>query len=236
MKRAENLNVPSLNGLMIAAGFGILAFAVAKVVGGFDYTTSGFFAFLVFAAAAAFLCIPWGAKDRIPAPAADAGHADAAPAPVAAVTPAAAPVAAAAPLAAASAEAPAAAASADVAVLEPAAKPAAAAPAPTAAADAPAAAGEGTKPKALSAPRGGQADDLKKLEGIGPAMEKLCHELGIYHFDQIASWGAAEVAWMDSNLKGFKGRVTRDKWVAQAKLIGEVGMEEFLRRAKTNDY
>ena len=63
-----------------------------------------------------------------------------------------------------------------------------------------------------------------------------CHELGIYHFDQIASWGAAEVAWMDSNLKGFKGRVTRDKWVAQAKLIGEVGMEEFLRRAKTNDY
>jgi NADH-quinone oxidoreductase subunit E len=67
-------------------------------------------------------------------------------------------------------------------------------------------------------------------------MEKLCHELGIYHFDQIAAWGAAEVEWMDSNLKGFKGRVTRDKWVAQAKLIGEVGIEQFLIRAKTNDY
>jgi NADH-quinone oxidoreductase subunit E len=60
--------------------------------------------------------------------------------------------------------------------------------------------------------------------------------LGIYQFDQIAAWGAAEVAWMDSNLKGFKGRVTRDRWVRQASLIGEVGIDEFLRRAKMNDY
>ncbi|NBO20832.1 MAG: NADH-quinone oxidoreductase subunit E, partial [Rhodobacteraceae bacterium] len=79
-------------------------------------------------------------------------------------------------------------------------------------------------------------DDLKAIEGIGPALEALCHELGIFHFDQIATWGADEIAWMDTNLKGFKGRVSRDKWVAQAKLIIEVGMEEFLRRAKTNDY
>ena len=41
---------------------------------------------------------------------------------------------------------------------------------------------------------------------------------------------------MDSNLKGFKGRVTRDRWVAQAKLILEVGIEEFLIRAKSNNY
>lgn len=252
MKRAENLNVPSLNGLMIAAGFGILAFAVAKVVGGFDYTTAGFFGVLVLAVAAIFLCIPWGAKDRIPAAVADAGHGDAAPGPSA--VPAAAPaVATAAPAMAAPAAAMSAApaSAADVAVMEPAtaapaaaaapakaeaAAPAAAKPAAKAKAEAVPATGEGTKPKALKAPRKGQADDLKQIEGIGPALEKLCNELGIYHFDQIASWGAAEVAWMDSNLKGFKGRVTRDKWVAQAKLIGEVGMEEFLRRAKTNDY
>ncbi len=92
------------------------------------------------------------------------------------------------------------------------------------------------KPMALSGPRGGVADKLQTIEGIGPAMEKLCHELGIYHFDQIATWGAAEVAWMDSNLKGFKGRVTRDRWVRQASLIGEVGIDDFLRRAKSNDY
>ncbi|GAB1480324.1 hypothetical protein MASR2M74_28990 [Paracoccaceae bacterium] len=96
--------------------------------------------------------------------------------------------------------------------------------------------GESSKPAALDAARGGVADKLQTIEGIGPALEKLCHELGIYHFDQIASWGAAEVAWMDSNLKGFKGRVTRDRWVAQAKLILEVGIEEFLIRAKSNNY
>ena len=99
-----------------------------------------------------------------------------------------------------------------------------------------AAAGDGTKPTALSGPRSGKADDLKNIEGIGPVLEKLCHEMGIYHFDQIAGWGAGEVAWMNANLKGFKGRVGRDKWVAQARLIGSVGMEEFKRRAETNDY
>jgi NADH-quinone oxidoreductase subunit E len=94
----------------------------------------------------------------------------------------------------------------------------------------------GVKPAGLKAARKGKADDLQRIEGIGPVLEKLCHELGFFHFDQIAGWGAPEVAWMDQNLKGFKGRVTRDKWVAQAKLILEVGVEEFLRRAKTNDY
>jgi NADH-quinone oxidoreductase subunit E len=95
---------------------------------------------------------------------------------------------------------------------------------------------EGTQPAALAAARNGVADDLKRIEGIGPALEALCNDLGIFHYDQIAAWGAAEVAWMDSNIKGFRGRVTRDKWVAQAKLICEIGMDAFLIRAKTNDY
>lgn len=93
-----------------------------------------------------------------------------------------------------------------------------------------------TKPVGLVEPRGGVADDLQKLEGIGPVIEKLCHALGIFHFHQIAAFGPAEVAWMDGNLKGFRGRVSRDKWVAQAKLIGEIGLQAFLIRAKSNDY
>ncbi len=100
---------------------------------------------------------------------------------------------------------------------------------------APPAAG-GRRPEAMSGARGGTADDLKLIEGIGPKLEKLCNSLGFYHFDQIANWTAEEVEWVDANLAGFKGRVTRDKWVAQARLIVEVGVEEFLRRAKTNDY
>ncbi|NEY88853.1 NADH-quinone oxidoreductase subunit E [Tabrizicola oligotrophica] len=94
----------------------------------------------------------------------------------------------------------------------------------------------GKQPKALKAPKKGKADDLKTLEGIGPALEKLLNDLGIFHFDQIAVWGEAEIAWIDGNLKGFKGRASRDRWVAQARLIGEVGVEEFLTRAKTNNY
>jgi NADH-quinone oxidoreductase subunit E len=77
---------------------------------------------------------------------------------------------------------------------------------------------------------------LQEIEGIGPVLEKLCHDLGIYHYDQIAAWGAGEIAWMDANLKGFKGRVTRDKWVAQARLIGAEGLAAFRQRAKSNNY
>lgn len=79
------------------------------------------------------------------------------------------------------------------------------------------AAGDASKPSGLSGPRGGAADDLKKINGIGPAVESLLHSLGYYHFDQVAAWTPAEVAWVNDNLKGFKGRVTRDEWVAQAK-------------------
>ncbi len=73
------------------------------------------------------------------------------------------------------------------------------------------------KPQGLSAARAGKADDLKLVKGIGPKLEILCHKLGFYHFDQIANWTASEIAWVDENLEGFKGRVTRDEWVVQAR-------------------
>ena len=78
-----------------------------------------------------------------------------------------------------------------------------------------------TKPAGLTAARGGKADDLKAIVGVGPAMEKLLNKLGFYHFDQIAAWKAAEIAWVDANLEGFKGRVTRDKWVEQSKKLAK---------------
>ena len=80
-----------------------------------------------------------------------------------------------------------------------------------------------TKPQALNAARNDKSDDLKTIIGIGPKLEVLCHSLGIYHFDQIAVWTATEVAWMDDNLEGFKGRVTRDKWVEQARKLAAGG-------------
>lgn len=166
----------------------------------------------------------------------------AAPLPAAPVTlapaPAAEPVApqAAAPVAPTPAVVPASAAPAPVAEQAPSeAKAALKAKAPAKAKAQPVAVG-GKKPRAMKAPRKAGADDLKKIEGIGPVLEKACNALGIWHYDQIAKWGAAEVAWMDANLKGFRGRVSRDKWVAQAKIIVEEGLDRFLERAKTNDY
>lgn len=81
----------------------------------------------------------------------------------------------------------------------------------------PAATAGASKPQGLTSARGGVPDDLKLVKGIGPKLEQLCHSLGFYHFDQIANWTAAEIAWVDENLEGFRGRVTRDNWVAQAR-------------------
>ena len=87
-----------------------------------------------------------------------------------------------------------------------------------------------TRPAALNAARGGVADDLMHIKGVGPVLENLLHSLGFFHFDQIAAWTGAEVAWVDDNLEGFKGRVTRDEWVAQAKILAAGGSTEFSRR------
>ncbi|WP_116597040.1 50S ribosomal protein L21 [Primorskyibacter marinus] len=67
-------------------------------------------------------------------------------------------------------------------------------------------------PKAAAA--GG--DDLKKLSGVGPALEKRLHENGVTSFAQIAAWTEADVAEMDEKLS-FKGRIEREGWIAQAK-------------------
>lgn len=95
--------------------------------------------------------------------------------------------------------------------------------------------GEGVKPVTLDAPRDGIADDLKKIKGIGLKMEQLCNKLGFWHYDQIAAWTAEETAWVDANLEGFKGRVTRDNWVAQAALLAKGGETEFSKRVDKGD-
>ena len=110
-----------------------------------------------------------------------------------------------------------------------AAKTAAEAPAETPAAP------EQTRPEALSAAREGGADDLKRIKGVGPKMETLCHSLGFYHFDQIAAWTPSEVAWVDDNLAGFKGRVTRDNWVEQAGKLAAGEDTEFSKRVDKGD-
>lgn len=90
-------------------------------------------------------------------------------------------------------------------------------------APAPAMAAAAVKPVFMTAARGGKPDDLKIIKGIGPKLEEMLHGMGVFHFDQIARWTAAEVAWVDDNLEGFKGRVSRDEWVAQARILAAGG-------------
>jgi NADH-quinone oxidoreductase subunit E len=78
---------------------------------------------------------------------------------------------------------------------------------------------EGVRPATLAAPRGGKGDDLTAITGVGPKLAALLNGMGFHHLDQIASWTADELAWVDRNLDGFKGRATRDDWVGQAKRL-----------------
>ncbi|KAJ55566.1 hypothetical protein ACMU_12800 [Actibacterium mucosum KCTC 23349] len=91
------------------------------------------------------------------------------------------------------------------------------------------------RPAALDGAREGGADDLKKIKGVGPKLEALLNTMGFYHFDQIAAWTDAEVAWVDENLQGFKGRVSRDAWVSQAQTLASGGATAFSKKVDEGD-
>ncbi len=67
----------------------------------------------------------------------------------------------------------------------------------------------------------GEADDLKKISGVGPVLEKKLNDLGITTFAQVAAFTPEDVARVDDALS-FKGRIEREKWLEQAaKLAAE---------------
>lgn len=90
-------------------------------------------------------------------------------------------------------------------------------------------------PRVLEAARAGEPDDLKRIKGVGPKLEVMLHKMGIYHFDQIAGWDADELAWVDENLEGFKGRASRDEWIPQATTLAEGRDTEFSTRVTKGD-
>lgn len=75
-------------------------------------------------------------------------------------------------------------------------------------------------PFAESAPEPKQADDLTAIKGIGPKMSAALIEAGVTRFEDIAGWSGSEVSAMEKIL-GSKGRITRQKWVAQAKKLAK---------------
>jgi NADH-quinone oxidoreductase subunit E len=80
----------------------------------------------------------------------------------------------------------------------------------------------GQRPQGLEKPREGNADDLKRIKGVGPVNERNLHALGIFHFDQIAGWSREQIRWVGAYLS-FPGRIDREQWVAQADNLARGG-------------
>ncbi|MDG1376494.1 MAG: NADH:quinone oxidoreductase [Yoonia sp.] len=88
------------------------------------------------------------------------------------------------------------------------------------------------KPAVLAKARDGGPDDLKMIKGVGPVLEKALHENGVFHFDQVAAWKIKDARWFDENVKGANGRVIRDEWIKQAKILAKGGTTAFSNKVK----
>ncbi|GEP08472.1 NADH-quinone oxidoreductase subunit NuoE [Methylobacterium gnaphalii] len=78
----------------------------------------------------------------------------------------------------------------------------------------------GTRPAGIAAARDDRPDDLTKIRGIGPVNSRRLNDLGVWHYDQIAAWTPAEIAWVGAYL-AFPGRIDREDWVGQAGTLAE---------------
>ncbi len=97
---------------------------------------------------------------------------------------------------------------------------------------------ETVRPEWRDAPRRGKADELTAIAGIGKAVEAMLHELGIFHYDQIAQWTGEEAAWIEQRI-GFPGRVEREGWIGQAAKLAESSAKSSVKRgtkAKKTSY
>jgi len=72
-------------------------------------------------------------------------------------------------------------------------------------------------------------DDLKRIRGIGVLIEKKLNSMGITSYAQVANWSAADIERI-SHVLDFKGRIERENWVEQARILAAGGQTEFSRK------
>lgn len=72
-------------------------------------------------------------------------------------------------------------------------------------------------------------DDLKRIRGIGVLIEKRLVAMGVTSYEEIANWTAADIDRVSQSLE-FKGRIERENWVEQARILASGGATEFSRR------
>ena len=77
----------------------------------------------------------------------------------------------------------------------------------------------------------GEPDDLKKISGVGPVLEKKLNALGIYRFSQVAAFTPEQIEAVDQRLN-FKGRIERDDWLSQAATLAAGGETESSKKAE----
>jgi predicted flap endonuclease-1-like 5' DNA nuclease len=85
-------------------------------------------------------------------------------------------------------------------------------------------AGAEERPPALPAAQSGAPDDLSLIEGVSQLQQSTLNALGVYHFDQIAAWTPANIAWVDQYLR-LRGRIVSENWIAQAARLAHEGPE-----------
>ena len=88
-------------------------------------------------------------------------------------------------------------------------------------------------PAATSDPRptvkvsDGNGDDLTRIKGVGPKLAATLESLGVTSFAQIAEWDEAEIDRIDAQLGRFEGRIRRDDWTGQARLLADGKSADF---------
>ena len=71
--------------------------------------------------------------------------------------------------------------------------------------------------KALGSGSAENKDDLKKLSGVGPALEKTLNNAGIWSFDQVSKMTKKEYEIVDGLIGKFPGKAEKDDWAGQAR-------------------
>ena len=74
-------------------------------------------------------------------------------------------------------------------------------------------------PVATAAASDGGALALTTVKGLGPKVAAMLAERGITRVDQLAALSPDEASALDLQLGAFTGRMARDRWIEQAKLL-----------------
>ncbi len=99
---------------------------------------------------------------------------------------------------------------------------------------APTGTGTGIAPPAATIPAPGTGDDLTRIKGLGPKLSALLGEFGVSTYAQIAAWTPEEIERIDAHLGRFSGRIVRDQWVEQAKLLAAGKDDSFVSQFGRN--